>query len=190
MGKSETARTFASLGCPVFDADTEVHRLLDDPAVAAEVALLFPDCVPGGRVDRSRLARLFDVRADAVDGLETILHPRVRDGARRFVETARAGGAPLAVLEIPLLYETGSDAACDAVVVVTAPAAVQRARTLSRRGMTPARFEAILARQLPDRAKRARADFVIDTSGDTGQLARDVAKVVAALGLSPPAAPA
>ena len=183
MGKSETARMFASLGCPVFDADAEVHRLLDESAIAAEVALLFPNCVPGGCVDRSRLARLFETHADAVGGLETILHPRVRDGACRFVETARAGGAPLAVLEIPLLYETGSDAACDAVVVVTASAAVQRARTLSRRGMTPARFEAILSRQLPDRVKRTRADFIIDTSGGAARHARDVARVMAALGL-------
>jgi len=163
MGKSVTARLFAEAGVPVHDADVEVHRLYDGEAVAA-IEAAFPGTTAGGRVDRAKLsARVLDDAA-AIKRLEEIVHPLVRESERKFLAAAAAKGARLVVLDIPLLFETGGDARVDAVVVVSAPPEVQRARALERPGMTPAKLDAIMAKQMADSDKRARAHFVVDSS--------------------------
>ena len=163
MGKSATARFFAEAGAAVHDADAVVHRLYEGEAVAA-IERAFPDTTTGGKVDRTGLgARVLGDTA-ALKRLEAIIHPLVHDAERRLIAEAEAAGKQVVVLDIPLLFETGSDRRCDAVVVVSAPAEVQRARVLERPGMTPEKFDAILAKQMPDAEKRARADFVVDTS--------------------------
>jgi dephospho-CoA kinase len=163
MGKSTTARLFAEAGVPVHESDAAVHRLYEGAAVPA-IAAAFPGTVVGGKVDRDKLAaRVLDDPA-ALRRLESIVHPLVRSAADRFLSEARASRAKIAVLDIPLLFETGGEDRVDAVVVVTAPPEMQRARALERPGMTVEKFEAILAKQMPDVEKRARADFVVDTS--------------------------
>jgi dephospho-CoA kinase len=163
MGKSTTAVMFADEGVPVFDADAEVHRLYEGEAVPA-IEAAFPGVTVNGRVDRDRLAkRVFGDQA-ALARLEAIVHPLVRAAEEKFRAEARAKGAPVVVLNTPLLFETGGVERVDAVVVVTAPAEVQRQRLFERPGMTEEKFSAMLARQIPDSEKRLRADFVIDTS--------------------------
>jgi dephospho-CoA kinase len=163
MGKSTTARFFAEAGVPVHDADAAVHRLYEGEAVAA-VEAAFPGTTTGSKVDRNRLAaRVLDDPA-ALQRLEGIVHPLVRESERRFLAQAEEAGAVLAVLDIPLLFETGGDRRVDAVVVVSAPPEVQRRRMLERPGMTEQKLSALLARQLPDAEKRRRADFLVDTS--------------------------
>ena len=163
MGKSTTARFFAEAGVPVHDADAVVHRLYEGEAVAA-IEAAFPGTTADGRVDRTRLAAR--VLGDAADlkRLEAIVHPLVRKAEQQLLEEAQAHGEPIAVLDIPLLFETGGDRRVDAVVVVTAPPEVQRARVLERPGMTMEKLDSILAKQIPDEEKRRRADFVVDTS--------------------------
>jgi dephospho-CoA kinase len=162
MGKSTTAAMFEAEGVPVHDADAAVHRLYAGRA-APLVEAAFPGTVRGGVVDREALARAVLADPAARGRLEAIVHPLVREEEAAFLAAARAAGHRLAVLDVPLLFETGGAARCDAVAVVSAPPEVQRARVLARPGMTEARFAAILAAQLPDAQKRARADFVIDT---------------------------
>jgi dephospho-CoA kinase len=163
MGKSTTARFFAEEGVPVHDADAVVHRLYERDAVPL-IEMAFPGTTANGRVDRVKLgARVMNDLA-GLRQLEAIVHPLVQDAERRFLAEAEAKGAPVAVLDIPLLFETGGDQRVDAVVVATAPAEVQRARVLERPGMTEQRLEAMLARQMPDSEKRRRADFIVDTS--------------------------
>jgi len=164
MGKSTAAIMLRHLGVPVHDADAAVHALLGNRGAAvAAVGAAFPGVVAGAAVDRGKLgARVFGDAA-ALARLEAILHPLVRESARSFLLQAARRREPLAVLDIPLLYETGAEAICDAVAVVSAPAFLQRSRVLGRRGMTAARFAAILARQMPDAEKRRRADFVVET---------------------------
>lgn len=165
MGKSTAARMLRRLGVPVFSADAFVHRLLEgNSGVAEAVAGAFPGAVGAdGCISRGALAaEVFD-DADALGRLEGILHPLVRAAEKRFIAMQRAKGVPVAALEIPLLFETGADALCDAVVVLTAPAVVQESRVLTRPGMTRGRLDAIRARQMPEREKCARADFVIPT---------------------------
>src|SRR2546421_3387477 len=163
MGKSTTARFFAEASVPVHDADAVVHRLYEGEAVAA-IEAAFPGTTADGRVDRTRLAAR--VLGDAADlkRLEAIVHPLVRKAEQQLLEEAQAHGEPIAVLDIPLLFETGGDRRVDAVVVVTAPPEVQRARVLERPGMTMEKLDSILAKQIPDEEKRRRADFVVDTS--------------------------
>ncbi|MXP63240.1 dephospho-CoA kinase [Roseomonas sp. M0104] len=164
MGKSTAANTFRRLGVPVFDADATVHRLQGRGGRAvAPIGAAFPGAVRDGMVDREALRRAVLGNPAALNRLEGIVHPLVRAEERRFLGGARRAGRRLVVLDIPLLFETGAEARCDAVVVVSAPAPVQRARVLARRGMTPERLAAILARQTPDAEKRRRADFVIRT---------------------------
>jgi dephospho-CoA kinase len=163
MGKSTTLRFFAEEGVPVYDADAEVHRLYEGAAVPA-IESAFPGTTSGGKVDRTRLAARVLGDAAALHRLEAIVHPMVHDVERRLLEDAEAAGHRVAVLDIPLLFETGSDQRVDAVVVVTAPAEVQRARVMARPGMTEEKFAAILAKQMPDAEKRRRADFVVDSS--------------------------
>jgi len=163
MGKSATAKMFAEEGAPVHDADATVHRLYDGEAVPA-VEAAFPGTTAGGKVDRLKLGQRVLGDKAALAKLEQIVHPLVRQAEERFVAAAERGGAKVAVLDIPLLFETGGDKRCDAVVVVSAPAEVQRARAFERPAMNAEKFEAILAKQMPDADKRARADFIVDTS--------------------------
>lgn len=164
MGKTTTTAMFADAGALVWNADDAVHRLYArGGAAVAPVGEAFPGVVVDGAIDRTRLAEALGQDGGAFRRLEAIVHPLVLKGRLEDLAAAEARGVKLAVLDIPLLFETGGDAAVDAVVVVTAPAAVQAARVLARPGMTRERFEAILARQLPDAEKRRRADFVIDT---------------------------
>jgi dephospho-CoA kinase len=163
MGKSTTAGFFAEAGIPVHDADAVVHRLYEGEAAAA-IEAAFPGTTTAGKVDRSKLAaRILDDPA-ALRRLEAIVHPLVREAEARFLGDARARGAKVVVLDIPLLLETAGDQRVDAIVVVSAPGDVQRQRVLERPGMTPDKLDALLARQLADVEKRRRADFVVDTS--------------------------
>jgi len=165
MGKSTTSAMFQAEGVPVYDSDAAVHALYAaGGAAVAPVEAAFPGVVVKGAIDRARLSARVVGDPEALAKLEAIVHPLV--GAHRigFFEKAKAEGHEIVVLDIPLLFETGAEKKVDKVVVVSAPADVQRARVLARPEMTPEKFEAILARQTPDAEKRARADFVIDTS--------------------------
>jgi dephospho-CoA kinase len=162
MGKSATAAMFADEGVPVFDADATVHRLYAGPA-AARVEAAFPGTVRDGVVDRAALGARVVGDAAAMRALEAIIHPLVREERALFLGQARAEGAAVVVLDIPLLFETGAEALVDHVVVVSAPESVQKARVLARPGMTRERFAAILAQQTPDAEKRRRAWVVIET---------------------------
>jgi len=182
MGKSETARLFARFGIPVHDADSAVHRLYEPGGAAvAAVAKLFPECVVGGRVDRTRLAAKLREDPSAFSQLENIVHPLVAAGQRAFVEDAAARGAEMVVLDIPLLFETGKERDMDAVVVVSAPEDVQRARVLARPGMSQETLDHILARQMRDVDKRARAHFVVETDKGLDHAFEQVKAIVAAL---------
>jgi dephospho-CoA kinase len=179
MGKSTTTAMFADLGAVVWNADDAVHRLYaPGGAAVAPVQAAFPGVVVDGAVDRARLAEALGRDDAAFRRLEVIVHPLVAEGRLADLEAARAAGVRLAVLDIPLLFETGGDAKVDAVVVVTADPAVQAERVLARPGMTRERFDAILARQTPDAEKRARADFVIDTGRGLKAAQAQVAAVV------------
>jgi dephospho-CoA kinase len=181
---------FADAGAVVWNADTAVHRLYArGGAAVGPVGEAFPGVVRDGAVDRNRLADVLGQDRDGFQRLEAIVHPLVLIGRQADLAAAEARGVRLAVLDIPLLFETGGDAAVDAVVVVTAPAAVQAERVLARSGMTRERFEAILARQLPDAEKCRRADFIIDTSlGLEAARARveEIVGTVLAPGWTPP----
>ena len=170
MGKSTTAKFFAEEGVPVHDADAEVHRLYEGEA-APLIEAAFPGTTRNGKVDREALASRVVGDPAALQELEAIVHPLVAKARERFLAEAERSGATVAVLDIPLLYETGGDARCDAVVVVSAPAAVQRARVLARPDMSEAKFQALMGKQLPDAEKRARADFIVD-SGQGFEAAR------------------
>jgi dephospho-CoA kinase len=163
MGKSATAKMFAEEGVPVHDADAAVHRLYDGEATAA-IEAAFPGTTQGGKVDREKLGKRVLGDAAAIKRLEQIVHPLVGAASARFLAEAERNGAAVAVLDIPLLFETGGDARCDAVVVVSAPADMQRTRAFERPGMTEGKLAALLAKQMPDEEKRRRADFVVDTS--------------------------
>lgn len=177
MGKSATATLFREAGVPVFDADAAVHELYRGEAAAA-VEAAFPGTTHGGVVDRTRLRDRVMGDEAAIRRLEALIHPMVRARREAFLADARLHAHDVAVLDVPLLFETGGQAGVDAVVVVSAPEAVQKARVLARPGMTEALFSAILGRQLPDADKRARADHIIDT-GHGFEAAR--AQVVALL---------
>lgn len=179
MGKSTTTAMFADLGALVWNADEAVHRLYAPGGAAVEpVGAAFPGVVVDGAVDRTRLAEALGRDETAFRRLEAIVHPLAAQGRAADLAAARAMGVRLAVLDIPLLFETGGDAHVDAVVVVTADPEIQAERVLARPGMTRDRFEAILARQLPDAEKRARADFVIDTGHGLESARAEVAAVV------------
>src|ERR1043165_6636544 len=163
MGKSTTANFFRAAGVPVHDSDAVVHQLYDGEAVAP-VEAAFPGVAVGGKIDRGRLAERLVGNPDAIRKLEAIVHPLVRALSEQFIKEQAARGARVIVLDIPLLFETGGESRVDAIVVVSAPADVQRARVLSRDGMTAERLGALLARQMSDAEKRARAHFVVDSS--------------------------
>ena len=165
MGKSTTAGFFAEAGAPVHDADAAVHQLYDGAAAAA-IEAAFPGTTAGGKVDRVRLSEQVLEDPAALKRLEAIVHPLVRRDEERFLREAEGAGATIAVLNIPLLFETGGEKRCDAVVVVSAPPEMQRARVMERPGMTEEKFASLLGKQVPDAEKRRRADFVVDTSKD------------------------
>jgi dephospho-CoA kinase len=183
MGKSATATMFAEEGVPVYDADAAVHRLYEGEAVPL-IETAFPGTTRDGKVDRDALGRRVLGDAAAMARLEQIVHPLVRRAQERFLADAARAGAAVAVLDIPLLFETGGDRLCDAVAVVSAPADVQRARAFERAGMSDDKFAAILAKQMPDAEKCRRADFVVDTSRgfDAARAqVRDILKAVATM---------
>lgn len=180
MGKSTTAAMFAAEGVPVYDADAEVHALYaKGGAAVAPLEAAFPGVVVDGAVDRAKLSHQVVGKPDELKRLEAIVHPLVGESRVGFFQKAVAAGADIVILDIPLLFETGGEKRMDAVVVVSAPADLQRERVLARPGMDEAKLDAILARQMADAEKRARAHFVIDTSQGLDaarQQVRDVLK--------------
>jgi dephospho-CoA kinase len=179
MGKSTTARLFAEEGVPVYDADAAVHRLYEREAVAL-IEAAFPGVTRDGKVDRALLGPKVLGNAPALKRLEAIVHPLVRQAEIAFLREAEAAGAPVAVLDIPLLFETGGDGRVDAVVVASAPADVQRARVLER-GMSLEQLDALLSRQIPDEEKRRRADFVVDSAQGIDYARTQVKDILAAV---------
>jgi len=165
MGKSTAAGFFAEEGVPVYAADAAVHALYAGVAAPA-IEAAFPGTTVDGTVDRDRLTARVLGDSGALERLEAIVHPLVRREEERFLAAADAAGAKVAVLDIPLLFETGGDKRCDAVVVVSAPADVQRERVMSRPGVSEEKFNTLLGKQMPDAEKRARADFIVDTAQD------------------------
>jgi dephospho-CoA kinase len=184
MGKSATAKMFVEEGVPVHDADAAVHRLYQAEATAP-IEAAFPGTTAGGKVDRDKLGKRVLGDPAALKKLEAIVHPLVRNAEKRFLAEAERRGAPVAVLDIPLLFETGGGDRCDAVVVVTAPSDVQRARAFKRPGMTEQKFAAIVAKQIPDAEKRRRADFVVDTSKSFDAAREQVRDILARVATMP-----
>jgi dephospho-CoA kinase len=183
MGKSTVAGMFEAAGIPVFDADAEVRTLQAEGPMVAEIGARFPGIVHDHVLDRAKLAALVLDQPDQLRLLESIVHPQVVEARRRFVEAH--AGEPGLLFDIPLLFETGGEAEFDKVIVVSAPADVQRARVLGRAGMTEEKLTAILARQMPDEEKRRRADFVVETGGDLSTTEARVRDILACLGLGP-----
>jgi dephospho-CoA kinase len=182
MGKSTVARMFEAAGVPVFDADAVVRQLQGPGgALVDKIGQLFPGCVRSGTLDRDCLAHIVLGDPAKLSLLEGIVHPAVRDWRTAFIDAHR--GAPALLFEIPLLFETGGEKEFDKTIVVSAPAAVQRARVLERRGMTAAKLESILGRQMPDAEKRRRADFVIDTGTDLSTTEAQVRDILNCLGV-------
>jgi dephospho-CoA kinase len=163
MGKSTTAKLFAEAGVPVYDADATVHRIYQGEAVSA-IEAAFPGTTSDGKVDRAKLSAKVVHDPAAIQRLEQIVHPMLRSYHQKFLDDAEQAGAPVVVMDVPLLFETGGEKRVDAVVVVTTAPEVQRERILARGTMTAEALDAIMARQLPDAEKRQRADFVVDTS--------------------------
>ena len=183
MGKSTVAAMFAAAGVPVFDADAIVRQLQGPGgALVDRIGELFPGTVRSGTLDRDCLAQIVLEDPAKLAALEAIVHPAVRDWREAFVDDH--SGAPALIFEIPLLFETGGEKEFDKVVVVSAPAEVQRARVLQRRGMTTAKLESILKRQVPDEEKRRRADFVVDTGTDLSTTEAQVRDILACLRLA------
>ena len=183
MGKSTTARLFAEEGVPVYDADAAVHRLYEGEAAPA-IEEAFPGSTRDGKVDRAALSQHIVGNAEKLKFLENIVHPLVGQVRDAFLADAKAAGAKVAVLDIPLLFETGGESRVDAVVVVSAPAEMQRARMLER-GIPADRLDGLLARQMPDAEKRRRADFVVDTSGGIESARTQVKAILAAVAKMP-----
>ena len=163
MGKSTAAKFFAEAGVPVHDSDAVVHALYEGEAVPL-IEAAFPGSTSVGKVDRNKLAAMVLHDDAALARLEAIIHPLVTASRERFLAEAQARGAPIAVVDIPLLFETAAQSRCDAVVVVSAPADIQRQRALDRPGMTEEKLAALLAKQMSDEEKRRRADFIVDSS--------------------------
>ena len=182
MGKSTVARMFERAGVPLFDADAVVRDLqANDPTMIAAIGRRFPGTVRNGVLDREELSRQVLGYADELAALEAIVHPAVQAAREHFI--ALHCKAPALLFDIPLLFETGGEDAFDKVIVVSAPADTQRQRVLVRPGMTAAKLEAILARQMPDEEKRRRADFVVDTSVDLSTTERQVGDILSCLGI-------
>jgi dephospho-CoA kinase len=184
MGKSTVARMFAELGCPVFDADSAVRDFYRAEG-AALVESVFPGVVVDGVVDRERLAALVLGQADAMPRLEAVVHPAVALRRAGFLQHVRDLGRRVAFCDIPLLFETGGERAFDLVLVVSARPEVQRARALGREGVTAAKFEAIVSRQMSDVEKRRRAHFVVDTNGPLDESRAQVESILRAIAALP-----
>jgi dephospho-CoA kinase len=163
MGKSTTAKLFMETGVPVYDADATVHMIYEGEATPA-IEAAFPGTTVAGKVDRAKLSAQVVHDAAAMKRLEQVVHPMLRAYHQKFLDDAERSGAPVAVVDVPLLFETGGEKRVDAVVVVTTSPELQRQRILARDNMTAEKLDAILARQLPDAEKRKRADFIVDTS--------------------------
>jgi len=184
MGKSTVARMFERAGVPVFDADAIVRQLQSPGGGLVEkIGELFPGTVRSGTLDRDCLAQIVLSDPKKLSALEAIVHPAVREAREAFVQ--QHGQAPALIFEIPLLFETGGESDFDKVIVVSAPAEVQRMRVLARPGMNEVKLDSILERQTPDEEKRRRADFVIDTAGDLSTTEAQVRDIIACLGLAP-----
>jgi dephospho-CoA kinase len=182
MGKSTTSAMFQAEGVPVYDADAAVHALYaKGGAAVAPVEAAFPGVVVDGAVDRAKLSAQVVGKPEALKRLEAVVHPLVGESRKVFFEAAAAVNAPLVILDIPLLFETGGERNVAAVIVVSAPEAVQRERVMARADMTAEKLDAILARQLPDAEKRARADIVIDTSKGLDSAREQVRAAIAKL---------
>ncbi len=184
MGKSTTAEMFRDAGIPVYDADATVHALYEGEATPL-IEEAFPGTTHNGKVDRALLSKHVVGNADAMKKLEMIVHPLVHAKEQEFLKSAQSNGAPIVVLDIPLLFETGGRSRVDIVIVVSANAEEQRRRVLAREGMTEEKFEAILARQVPDREKREKADFIIDTDQGFDHARDQVTKIIAELSQKP-----
>ncbi len=164
MGKSTTAKFFKQKGIPVYDADETVHQLYQDESVIKRITAIFDDCLTDNHIDRAKISRQIVQEPAKLVSLEKIIHPLVREKENAFVATHRENGDKLVVLDIPLLFETGGLERVNKIAVVSAPLEIQRQRVLQRDGWTEEKFQAVLARQIPDNEKRMRADFIIDTS--------------------------
>src|SRR4051795_3249088 len=183
MGKTTTANFFREAGVPVHDSDAVVHKLYEGDAVAP-VEAAFPGVTVDGKIDRAKLGEKLVGNPEAMKRLEGIVHPLVRAVSERFVAEQRARGARMIALDIPLLFETGGEKRVDAVVVVSAPAEIQRARLIER-GIDMKRLEALLARQMPDAGKRSRADFVVDSSQGIEHARTQVRQILASVAKMP-----
>ena len=181
MGKSTVAQMFVDAGVPLFDADAEVRRLQSGGPLVEKIGARWPDAIVNGAVDRDRLGARVLADRDELAALEVMVHPAVQDARTDFLLAHR--GAAALLFDIPLLFETGGDKAFDKVIVVSAPATVQRERVLGRPGMTIAKYDGIMARQMDDAEKRRRADFVIDTGRSLAETRAEVNAILACLGL-------
>jgi dephospho-CoA kinase len=186
MGKSTAAAMLRCMGVPVYDADRAVHRMMSQGGIAvAAVAAAFPGVERNGAIDRATLGKRVFGDDAAMKRLEAIIHPLVRQDERRFLNDRRRRGTALVVMDVPLLFESGRHKRYDATMVVTAPAFLQRARVLARKGMTPAQFAAILKRQMPDAEKRRRADFIVPSGLGRAVTWRCLRRVLGSLGVAP-----
>ena len=184
MGKSTTAKLFEEAGVPVYDADATVHKIYEGEAVPA-IEAAFPGTVVDGKVDRALLSAKVVHDPAAMKRLEQIVHPMLRSHHQTFLDDAESSGAAVAVVDVPLLFETGGEKRVDAVVVVTTSPIVQRERILARDNMTPEKLDAILARQMPDAEKRKRAEFVVDTSHGLDPVRARIHEILAAAAKMP-----
>jgi dephospho-CoA kinase len=184
MGKSTTAKLFAEAGVPVYDADATVHMVYEGEAAPA-IEAAFPGTTVDGKVDRTKLSPLVVHDAAAMKRLEQIVHPMLGAYHRKFLDDAERSGAPVAVVDVPLLFETGGEKRVDAVVVVSTSPENQRQRILARDNMTAEKLDAILARQLPDAEKRRRADFIVDTSHGLDPVRRQIRDILDAAAKMP-----
>jgi dephospho-CoA kinase len=185
MGKTTAARFFAEAGIPIHDSDAVVHALYEGEAVPV-IERAFPGSTLDGKVDRTKLGTMVLNDAAALARLEGIVHPLVSASTEKFLAEAHAAGAEIVVLDVPLLFEAELECRCDAIVVVSAPAEVQRRRALERPGMTEDKFASILAKQMPDAEKRTRADFILDSSGSFEYARSQVRDILSAVGKMSP----
>ncbi len=182
MGKTETAKMFSQHGVPVCDSDATVHFLYDKGGLAVgPIQALFPEAVIDGRVDRDVLGRAVLGKPEGLKALEAVVHPLVGVAQRDFLARAASSGAAMAVIDVPLLFETGGEKRVDVVVVVSAPAEMQRERVMARPGMTAEKFDLIVKKQVSDAEKRRRADFVVDSSRGLEHAERQVVAIIEAL---------
>ncbi len=178
MGKSEALKIFAAAGIPVFDSDSEVHKMYAEKPTIELMARSFPDAIVDGRIDRKLLGEIVFRSADDLRKLESLVHPVVKLRRENFIRNAQQQGAEFVILDIPLLYEKGEDTSLDYVIVISSPESLQRQRALARPGMTADRLDSILSNQMPDIEKRARASFVLDNAGDLNHLEKQVKQLI------------